>query len=218
MSPHAWFSGAASRSASIGSRLLSSCEKPCRRRAVAVLAWGLGWATVASAQPHAIDSQTSVMSVRVFKAGVFSALGHDHEVSAPIAAGSVDTSAHQVELRINTGTMRAHDPEASEKDRAETQKTMLGPEVLDAVHYQEIIFRSNSVQPKSAGVWTVHGTLALHGETQPVTVDVHEKDGHYVGTSRFNLTDFHIQPVKVAGGTIRIKDEVLIEFDIQLAH
>ena len=110
------------------------------------------------------------------------------------------------------------DQKASEKDRAETQKTMLGPKVLDAEQYREIIFRSNSVQPKGAGSWTVQGTLTLHGETRPVTVDVEEKDGHYVGTSRFNLTDFHIQPVKVAGGTIRIKDLVRIEFDIQLAH
>lgn len=154
----------------------------------------------------------------MFKTGVFSALGHDHEVSAPIAAGSVDTSARHVELHVTTGTMHVRDQEASEKDRAETQKTMLGPEVLDAEHYQEIIFRSNNAQPKGTGSWTVNGTLTLHGETRPVTVEVQEKDGHYRGTSRFNLTDFHIQPVKVAGGAIRIKDAVLIEFDIQLAH
>jgi YceI-like domain len=54
---------------------------------------------------------------------------------------------------------------------------MLGPKVLDAEHYQEIIFRSNSAQPKGAGFWTVRGTLTLHGNARPVTVDVQEKDG-----------------------------------------
>jgi polyisoprenoid-binding protein YceI len=218
MTTHARFSGAATISSWIWSRLVGSCEKPCRQRLLAIFGCALAFAAVAGAQSRSIDSHASVMSVRVFKAGVFSALGHDHEVSAPIAAGSVDSTARRVELRVTTATMHVRDQEASEKDRAETQKTMLGPEVLDAEHYQEIIFQSNNAEPKGAGSWTVHGTLTLHGVTGPVTVDVREKDGHYVGASRLNFTDFHIQPVKVAGGTIRIKDEVLIEFDIQLAR
>jgi hypothetical protein len=50
-----------------------------------------------------------------------------------------------------------------------------------------------------------------------VEVEVREDGEHYVGTSRFKQTEFGIQPVKVAGGTIRVKDEVRIEFNIQLA-
>jgi hypothetical protein len=107
MSPHAWFSEAATVGAWLGSRLLSTWEKPCRRRVVAILAWGLAYAAVASAQPHSTDSQTSVVSIRVFKTGVFSALGHDHEVSAPITAGSVDMTARPVELRVNRRVARA---------------------------------------------------------------------------------------------------------------
>jgi polyisoprenoid-binding protein YceI len=64
----------------------------------------------------------------------------------------------------------------------------------------------------------VNGSLTLHGQTSEVTVEVKETDGHYLGTSRFKLTDFGIKPVKVAGGAIRVKDEVGIEFDIQSAR
>jgi hypothetical protein len=32
------------------------------------------------------------------------------------------------------------------------------------------------------------------------------------------LTEFGIEPVKVAGGSIRVKDEIRIEFDVQLAR
>jgi polyisoprenoid-binding protein YceI len=177
----------------------------------------LAWAAVAGAQPRAIDAEKSVMTVRVSKAGVFSALGHDHEIAAPIAAGSVDTAARTVEIHIKTAAMKVRDPNASDKDRAEIQSTMLGPDVLDAAGHPEIVFRS-TVSPGGAGSWTLNGNLMLHGQTHPVTVQVKEAGEHYSGTCQFKQTEFGITPIKVAGGTIKVKDEIRIEFDIQLAH
>jgi polyisoprenoid-binding protein YceI len=179
--------------------------------------WAASLACAAAVQQHrAIDTQKSVLTVRVHKAGLFSALGHDHNITAPIARGEVDTSAHQVELHANAGALRVSDPDVSEKDRAEIERTMLGPHVLDAERHPEIVFRSTGAEPVGAGSWRVRGNLTLHGETRPVTVEVRERDAHYVGTSRFRQTDFGMKPVKVAGGTVRVKDEVRIEFDIQL--
>ena len=68
------------------------------------------------------------------------------------------------------------------------------------------------------GSWKVLGNLTLHGRTHTVAVEVRKEGERYVGTSRFRQTDFGIQPVKVAGGTIKVKDEILIEFNIQLAR
>jgi hypothetical protein len=67
----------------------------------------------AFAQQHAIDSGKSVMTVRVYKAGVFSALGHEHEIAAPITGGVVDSAAHHVELHIKAGSLRVDDPKLS---------------------------------------------------------------------------------------------------------
>jgi polyisoprenoid-binding protein YceI len=170
-------------------------------------------------QQHTIDTRTSVMTVHVYKAGLLSAFGHDHEIAAPIASGSVDTGTHQTELRLDAGALRVRDLNVSEKDRSEIQKTMLGPEVLDVVHHREIVFRSTAVEPAGgSGSWKVHGTLTLHGQTRPVTVEVTEKAGRYAGHAAVKQTDFGIQPIRIAGGTVRVKDEVRIEFDIQLAH
>jgi polyisoprenoid-binding protein YceI len=188
------------------------------KKVLLVLAASLAWTAAASAQQHAIDTGKSVMTVRVYKAGLFSALGHDHEIAAPIAGGTVDTAAHHVELHIHASSLRVHDRNVSEKDRDEIQKTMLGSDVLDVEHYADIVFRSGSAKPAGPGAWSVRGDLRLHGQTRPVTVEVREKRGHYVGTSRFKQTDFGIKPVKVAGGTIQVKDEIRIEFDIQLAR
>lgn len=173
--------------------------------------------SIAGAQPRPIDASKSVITVHVFKAGVLSALGHDHEIAANVSRGSVDAKAQTVELHIQTGSLQVRDVKGSDKDRSEIQQTMAGPEVLDVARYPEIAFRSTGAESSGDGSWTLHGNLTLHGQTHPVTVDVRDTNGHYVGSSRFKQTEFGITPVKVAGGSIRVKDEIRIEFDIQLA-
>ncbi len=189
-----------------------------RRRFLVIWLAGWVWCEAALAQPRAIDTPKSTMTVRVYKSGVFSALGHNHEITAPIADGKVDPAARQVELHVDTRALKVLDPGVSEKDRAETQRVMLGSDVLNAEAHPAIVFRSISAEPAGAGAWKLHGNLTLHGQTQAVDVDVREEGEHYVGTSRFKQTAFGIQPVKVAGGTIRVKDEIRIEFNIQLAR
>jgi len=165
-----------------------------------------------------IDTEKSVITVRVYRAGVLSALGHDHEITAPIARGGVDLAAHRVELSVKAGSLKVLDPKASEKDRSEIQSTMLGHEVLDAERHPEITFQSTGAESNGPGSWNVHGNLTVRGEARPVTVEVREAGGHYVGSSRFKQTEFGITPVKVAGGAIRVKDEIAIEFNIQLTR
>jgi hypothetical protein len=41
-----------------------------------------------------------------------------------------------------------------------------------------------------------------------------EARGRYVGRFALKQRDFGITPVSIAGGTVRVKDELKIEFDI----
>jgi len=179
---------------------------------------GCAWAGSATAQPRAIDAAKSVMTVRVYKSGLLSAFGHNHEIAAPIDSGKVNVASHEVELHVQARAMQVRDAGVSDKERTEIGSTMLGPEVIDAERHSEIIFRSSSAEQAGPGGWKVVGRLTLHGQTRTVTVEVREDGDHYVGTSRFKLTEFGIQPIKVAGGTVKVKDEILIEFNIQLAR
>jgi polyisoprenoid-binding protein YceI len=191
---------------------------PGAKAAALLYAASLCFTPAARAEPHKIDTAKSTMTIRVYKAGVFSALGHNHTISAPLRYGVVDSDAHRVEVTVNAAALRVRDPDVSEKDRAEIQNNMLGPEVLDAERHQEIAFRSTGVEAAGPGAWTVRGNLTLHGETKPVTLEVRETNGRYEGNARLRQSDFGIKPVKVAGGTVRVKDEVRIEFEIQLAR
>jgi polyisoprenoid-binding protein YceI len=175
-------------------------------------------ATVSTQQQYSIDTSHSVMRVRVYKAGALGAFGHDHVIAAPIVSGKVDLGGHRVELQIDARSLAVEDPKASEKDRAEIQKTMLGGEVLDAERYPQILFRSVAAEGAGANAWRVNGNLTLHGETRPVTVEVSEREGHFIGHSLLRQSDFGMKPISKAGGTVRVKDEVRIEFDIGLTH
>ena len=168
-----------------------------------------------SAQQHKIDTQKSTLTIHVGKTGAFSGLGHEHEVRAPIQSGMADTGSHAaVEIHVDARALRVIDKDDSEKDRAEVQKTMLGPEVLDSERHQEIVFKSTVAEPAGQGRWTLRGNLTLCGQTRPVTVQVTLKDGHYTGEATVKQTDFGIKPPGKAG--IRAKDEVRIEFDVRL--
>ena len=185
------------------------------RRSLFLTAGSLLCALGVSAQQHNIDAQKSTLTIHVGKTGAFSALGHEHEVRAPIHSGMADTGAHPaVEVHVDAQALRVIDPDVSEKERAEVQK-MLGPEVLDSERHQEIVFKSTVGEPAGPGRWTLRGNLTLRGQTRPVTVHVTLKDGRYTGETIVKQTDYGIKPPGKAG--VRAKDEVRVEFDVRLA-
>lgn len=172
----------------------------------------------AHAATEDIDVEHSTLTIRVYKTGLFSAFAHDHEINAPIRQGSFDEDKQAVELSVDARTLRVVDPGVSASDRTQIQATMLGPKVLDSVEFQEIKFHSTGVERAGDGKWTVHGELTLHGQTHPVKVEVQGEKGQYRGSAVLKQRDFGITPVSIAGGSVKVKDEIRIEFDIVGKH
>jgi len=193
-----------------------------KRIASTVLVLAIGWLCLsqlaaASSDSRKIDGPHSTVTVRVYKSGFLSAFGHNHEIQAPIQSGEVkESDSLSVELQVDAHKLRVLDPEVSEGTRAQIQDTMQGIQVLDVVHFSEIRFQSTAVEPKGPDHWIVHGSLALHGKDRPVAVEVTLKGEHYRGSATLKQTDFGITPVTVAGGTVKVKDEVKIEFEVAL--
>ena len=168
-----------------------------------------------SAQTREIDPATSTMTIHVGKSGFFSAFGHNHTVRAPIAAGTVTTERgrESVQLKVDARQLTVLDPDVKAEERAEVQATMHGAKVLDSAGFPEIRFRSTAAKREGAG-WLIEGELTLHGQTRPLTLKVAESGGRYTGSARFKQRDFGITPVAVAGGTVKVKDELRVEFEI----
>jgi polyisoprenoid-binding protein YceI len=184
-----------------------------------MLCLGLTRLVAAPSDTREIDGPHSTMTVHVYKSGFLSAFGHNHEIRAPIQSGQVKESGNSsVEMRIDARKLRVLDPEASDSTRAQIQETMLGTQVLDADHFPEIRFQSTGVEPKGPDHWIVHGNLGLHGKDHPITFEVTLKDARYRGSATLKQTDFGITPVTVAGGTVKVKDEVKVDFELALVR
>jgi hypothetical protein len=159
------------------------------------------------------NTPRSTITIHAHKAGLFSGFAHDHVIAAPIASGTLDAKAMTVQVTVAAKQMKVVDPGASEKDRAEIQATMLGPKVLDPEKYPEIRFQSTHVE-KTGDNYRVSGKLELHGASRELRFDVTGGPDHYHGKTKLKQTDFGIEPVSLAGGTIKVKDELEIEIDV----
>ncbi len=180
-----------------------------------VFAAGLLVPATASAEIRVVDTEHSTLTVHVFKSGLFRAFADNHVIQAPLRNGFLDDGpGPRVQILVDAQRMRVLDPGLSPRDREQVQARMLGPEVLDAGRFPEIGFHSVTVQRLASDGWLVRGELTLHGQTHAVAVKVTAEHGRYKGSAPLKQTDFGISPISIAGGTVKVKDEVRIDFDI----
>jgi polyisoprenoid-binding protein YceI len=98
-------------------------------------------------------------------------------------------------------------------DLAEVQSNMQ-TKVLESSRYPEIVFQSTRVERTGGSAWKVDGNLILHGVIRPLTFDVRRENGAYVGMAHIKQTDFGIQPIRVGGGLVTVKNELDIRFEV----
>jgi polyisoprenoid-binding protein YceI len=157
---------------------------------------------------------------------LFGAFGHDHLIEARNVEGcaTIDTdnlANSSVALSFPTADIKVLDPEEDAKDRPEVQKTM-ETEVLAVAQFPTIKFESTGVERAGAGQQLrVRGNLTIRGRSRPVVIPltfVQQSEGVYRVAGRFKFTQssFGIKPVRVAGGTIKVKDELETEFELFL--
>jgi polyisoprenoid-binding protein YceI len=109
----------------------------------------------------------------------------------------------------------------SDGDRKEIEGSMK-EKVLEIARYPRIVFRSVGVTVESSADAVsrlkVVGDFGLHGVghriTIPVAVAVKGDSLRATGTVKFRQTDYGITPTSAAAGTIKVKDEVTVSFDI----
>jgi len=179
----------------------------------------------ASTVRHRIDASKSRFIVRAFVGGVFSAFGHDHTIAVGDLNGEarfVPGGSDGVSLRVavKAGSLAVTD-KISEEDRKEIESTMR-EKVLETSKYPEIVFRSTSVSasksPDGSYQVKISGDLSLHGVTRnrqvTATVDIAGDILRVKGEFPLLQTDYKITPVSVAAGTVKVKDELKLSFDI----
>jgi len=192
-------------------------QSPVRRCLVSLVLCAEVFApALAGAGP--IDVRQSKVPVFVYKTGLFSAFADNHVISAPIARGTIATApSPAVDVVINAADLAPVDPDLDQAKRGEVRTRMLGADVLDTGRFPTITFASTTIESTGPDRWNVSGRLTIHGATRPITFPIVRSDGRYHGEVKLRQRDFNITPIRIAAGTVSVKDEIKIEFDIVAA-
>jgi polyisoprenoid-binding protein YceI len=181
----------------------------------------------AAERAYLVDASQSSVVIHVGKSGAFSFAGHEHEVVASGFEGRVvadpdDLGRSSVSLTFPAAGLKVSGKGEPAGDVPKVQDVMVGPKVLEVSRFPEVAFRSRQVSGRRTadGVYAleVAGELSLHGVTRPLTVSLRvELSGDRLsatGRAVLRHTEFGMTPVSAAGGTVKVKDEIPIDFRI----
>jgi polyisoprenoid-binding protein YceI len=78
---------------------------------------------------------------------------------------------------------------------------------------------SAAPSPGATAHGAIEGTLALHGATRPIRLQVSSPaPGEYRGTATVRQTEFGITPYSGFFGTLKLKDEIAVEFEVTIPN
>ncbi len=174
---------------------------------------------------YLIETKGGSFVVRAFATGLLSVFGHNPTIAIPDFEGEILLNPEAVEqsslrLAIHAASLNDTD-DISDKDRNEINRAM-HQEVLESDSYPDIVYECSSLTASKTGegqYWVaLNGELTLHGvtRTQPVSARVSLNADKLRAAGDFSVrqSDYEIRPVSAVGGTIKLKDELKLSFDI----
>jgi len=190
---------------------------------VAFVALSVGSLHSQAQNTYRLDPTRSLVEVHVDTAGALGFMGHPHVIQAPIEQGNFiyfpkDLGKSSVELVVDASILLVMDPKISAEDKKEIQETMQSDRVLGVKQHPKIVFKSVKIELLDRSRLQITGNLAIRSQTNHVIVEVTleqtEPELKASGKSRFKQTSFGIQPVSAGLGTVRVKDQLNISFQV----
>jgi polyisoprenoid-binding protein YceI len=174
---------------------------------------------------YVIDGRSSRFTVRAFATGLLAALGHNPTIGIRDFNGEIKFDADKLEadslkIIIKASSLIVQD-DISAKDLREMERLM-NQEVLETAKFPEILYEALNISAaKIADTLysaSLKGNLTLHGVTrsQPINVRVALLGSMLRASGDFSIsqTDYDIKLVSVAGGALKLKDELKFSFEI----
>ena len=183
-----------------------------------------------------VDAAHSVVRIHVFRAGRAASLGHNHVLTVPrlsgvlllpstesLAGARFELTFRLDELALDRPEMRAAlGPGWASKVTAEaiaaTRANMLGEGNLQPARFPVVTLRARRIVGELPKL-VAELEIGLHGQqrTQWLALDAARKADAFTARGALVLrqSDFGIAPFSVLGGLLAVRDELLIEFEIQ---
>jgi polyisoprenoid-binding protein YceI len=173
---------------------------------------------------YTFDPRQSRFTAQAFATGVLSYFAHSPTFAARDFKGGVrfdgEARGVSIDLTVNAASLEILD-NVSASDRKEIEDRMRR-EVLETSSWPEITFEADDVatSPTAPNRYQlrVAGRLSLHGVTRPqrlaAELQVSGDRLRLLGECPVHLSDYRIRPVSALGGSIKLKDEVKLSFDL----
>jgi polyisoprenoid-binding protein YceI len=182
-------------------------------------------AVEAVADRFVIDGRTSRFTVRAFAAGILAAMGHNPTIGIRTFSGEIRFNPEQLNavsfrLIAKASSLGVQD-DISDKDRREIERLM-HEQVLETAKYPDVVYESSGISITKSGIGlylaAIEGNLTLHGVTrsEPLSARVSLMGTMLRASGEFPLSQskYEIKPISVAGGSLKLKDELRFQFEI----
>jgi|ERR1700722_3220688 polyisoprenoid-binding protein YceI len=174
---------------------------------------------------YTLDAKASQFTLQAFAEGLAGIADHRPRFAVREFSGEVEFNFGQqehssVQLKANAGSLEIMD-DVTQDDRRAIERVMFN-EVLHPQTFPEVGFRSSRVvcKPVSENRYSAEmvGTLALHGtenlQTMQAQLILSSGSLRVYGEFRLRQSDYGLTIASVAGGMLRIKDEIKFVFFI----
>jgi polyisoprenoid-binding protein YceI len=174
---------------------------------------------------YVMDTRASQFTVQVFSGGLLSAFGHSPTIAIRDFSGEAqvdpdDPEQSSLKVTIKAASLAVKD-DISDKDRREIER-MMQEEILETSAYSEIVYECSNIAATKAGEGqysvTLNGDLTMHGVTRPQAVPARVAltgdSLRAFGTFSLLQTDYDLKLVTIAGGALKVKDELKFSFNI----
>jgi len=174
---------------------------------------------------YRLDPRPSRFTIRVTAGGLLSAFGHNplmgvRDFSGEVQFDSASPESASLHVEVSARSLEVAG-DVNEKDRREIERIM-HEQVLESDSYPVIEFQSSEIKVTSSGAGQfraeISGELSLHGVSrqQTIVARVTSSGERLRASGEFSIyqTEYGIQLVTVAGGALKVKDELKASFEI----
>jgi polyisoprenoid-binding protein YceI len=188
-------------------------------------------------RPYDVVAADSLLTVRVYRGGTLATAGHNHVVASRTLVGTVyvpeDVLKASIELHLAVAELTVDEPELRAREaggdfppdvpqsaRDGTRRNMLGPAVLDAAEYSEVVLRSERLEPAAdaAGVLVAWLDAQVRDQHRTIAVPLrYELSGDTLtltGETALRQSELGLTPFTALMGALAVQDEMRVRFRI----
>jgi polyisoprenoid-binding protein YceI len=172
---------------------------------------------------YVVDTRASQFTVQAFASGLIAAIAHSPKIAIRDWTGVVQMASIALEgaclkVRVKPASLEVLD-ELPDADRRELQRVM-NREVLETAEFPEIVYDSSELAAEKLKEdlyrLNVRGRLTLHGVTNEqdfvAQASLGVDSARAYGSFTLLQSDYGIRIASIAGGTLKLMDELKFSF------